>query len=95
MIVLLVSLKGGKEKLNKQQKYMKNFSVMRQLMTLARTSIGKLYRLIRFKYYVHKRNKATWQFEVPTYCYTAKDKDDFIDKTVTFLEQNIKIIKDE
>jgi hypothetical protein len=35
------------------------------------------------------------QFEVPTYCYTAKDKDDFIETTVKFLEQNIKIVKDE
>ena len=68
---------------------------MRRLMILVRTSISNFYRLIRYKIYVHQRNKAMSQFEVPTYCYTAKDKDDFIETTVKFLEQNIKIVKDE
>ncbi len=55
----------------------------------------KIYRWIRLKWSIRQRRKAVSQFEVPTYCYSTKDKQEFIRITLKFLEQNIKVIRYE
>tara|TARA_R110000751_G_scaffold193787_2_gene299263 strand:- start:1002 stop:1211 length:210 start_codon:yes stop_codon:yes gene_type:complete len=69
---------------------MKNFSVRRQLTTLARTFIGKLY-----KGYKEKTKPSFIQVDVPSTCKSWKERRKLLSITRKFLEQNIKIINNE
>jgi hypothetical protein len=59
-------------------------------MTLARTSIGKLYR-----WYKKKTTPSFIQVEVPSTCKSWKERRKLLSITRKFLEQNIKIVKYE
>mgnify|MGYP003139244419 CR=1 FL=1 len=59
-------------------------------MTLALTWINNLY-----KWYKEKTQPTRLQVDVPTTCSSWKERRKILSITRKFLEQNIKIVKDE
>ena len=63
---------------------------MRQLMILVRTSISNFY-----SRYTKKKQPNYFQVDVPNTCGSWKERREILKITRKFLEQNIKIVKDE
>ena len=63
---------------------------MRQLMTLAHTLINNFY-----SWYKSKKQPTHFQVDVPNTCSSWKERREILSITRKFLEQNIKIVKNE